>query len=72
MVLTFMPIKPMDALLWSAIINGLLAPFVLVGVLLVACDQKVMQGQTSSYLALGMVGLTTLGMFVAGIANFFL
>ena len=72
MALTFMPINPMDALLWSAIINGLLAPFVLVGVLLVACDRKVMHNQPSSYLALGLVGLTTVGMFVAGIANFFL
>ena len=72
MALTFTPVKPMDALLWTAIINGLLAPFVLVGILLVACDRTVMRNQPSSFLALAVVGLTTLGMFVAGIANFFL
>ena len=72
MALTFTPIKPMDALLWTAIINGLLAPFVLVGILLVACDRKVMRNQPSSFLALAVVGLTTLGMFIAGFANFFL
>ena len=72
MALTFTPIKPMDALFWSAILNGLLAPFVLVGILLVACDRALMRNQPSSYLALGLVCLTTIGMFVAGIANFFL
>jgi NRAMP (natural resistance-associated macrophage protein)-like metal ion transporter len=72
MALTFTPIKPMDALFWSAVINGLLAPFVLVGLLLVACDRALMENQPSSIVALVIVGLTTLGMFAAGIANFFL
>ena len=70
MALTFTSIKPMDALFYSAVINGLLAPFVLVGILLVACDQVLMQNQSSSLLAKITVGITTLGMFVAGIANF--
>jgi NRAMP (natural resistance-associated macrophage protein)-like metal ion transporter len=70
MALTFTPIKPMDALFWSAVINGLLAPFVLVGILLVACDSMLMQNQRSSMLARITVGITTIGMFAAGIAIF--
>jgi Mn2+/Fe2+ NRAMP family transporter len=70
MALTFTPIKPMDALFWSAVINGLLAPFVLVGILLVACDSVLMQNQRSSMLARITVGITTVGMFAAGIAIF--
>jgi NRAMP (natural resistance-associated macrophage protein)-like metal ion transporter len=72
MALTFTSIKPMDALFWSAVINGLLAPFVLVGILLVACDSVLMQNQRSSLLARITVGITTAGMFAAGIAIFFM
>jgi Mn2+/Fe2+ NRAMP family transporter len=72
MVLTFAPIKPMDALFWTAVINGLLAPFILVGILLVACDRVLMRNQPSSMLSRIVVGMTTAGMFVAGIAVFFL
>ncbi len=71
MALTFSPIKPMDALFWSAVINGLLAPFLLVGILLVACDAVLMRKQRSSLLARLVVGLTTVIMFAAGIAIFF-
>jgi len=60
----------MDALFWSAVINGLLAPFVLVGVLLVACDSVLMRNQRSSMLARIVVGITTAAMFAAGIAIF--
>jgi NRAMP (natural resistance-associated macrophage protein)-like metal ion transporter len=68
--LTFTPIKPMDALFWSAVINGLLAPFVLVGILLVACDNILMRNQRSSLLARWTVAFVTLCMFAAGLAVF--
>lgn len=70
MALTFTSIKPMDALFLSAVINGLLAPFVLVGILLVACDNVLMRHQRSSLPAQIAVGITTAGMFAAGIAIF--
>jgi Mn2+/Fe2+ NRAMP family transporter len=54
----------------SAVFNGLLAPFVLVGILLVACDSVLMQNQRSSMLARITFGITTIGMFAAGIAIF--
>jgi Mn2+/Fe2+ NRAMP family transporter len=70
MALTFSPIKPMDALFFTAVINGILAPFILLGVLWVACDKILMHAQTSSWLARITVGITTVGMFIAAVALF--
>lgn len=56
------------ALYWSAVLNGLLAPFLLVGILLVASDARVMQGQASSSLGRAVVGVTAAAMFAAGVA----
>jgi Mn2+/Fe2+ NRAMP family transporter len=68
----FLNINPVKALYWTAIINGVLAPFLLVGVLYVACDRKLMQRQPSSWLSRVMVGLTAALMFIAAGAMFFL
>jgi Mn2+/Fe2+ NRAMP family transporter len=68
--LDFAGVNPVKALYWTAIINGLLAPFLMVGVWLVASDRKIMQNQPSSRLALVSVGLTTLLMFAAAIGMF--
>jgi Mn2+/Fe2+ NRAMP family transporter len=46
----FIGINPVKALYWTAVINGLLAPFLLVAILVVASDKKLMQGQPSSRL----------------------
>lgn len=70
-LIDFTNINPVKALYWSAVINGLLAPFLLVGILLVACDKKLMHGQPSSMPARIIVGLTTIAMFVCGVAMFF-
>ena len=68
--LDFAGVNPVKALYWTAVINGLLAPFLLVGVWLVASDRKIMQNQPSSRLGLVSVGLTTLVMFAAAIGMF--
>ena len=68
--LDFTGFNPVQALYWSAIINGLLAPFLLIGVLFVARDVKIMRGQPSSLYSQGVVLLTTLLMFAAAIAMF--
>jgi NRAMP (natural resistance-associated macrophage protein)-like metal ion transporter len=70
--LTFLHIQPMDALYLTAVINGILAPLLLAGILLVACDRKIMQGQPSSLLGRVVVGATTLGMAFAAVALFVL
>jgi Mn2+/Fe2+ NRAMP family transporter len=68
--LDFSGISAVKALYWTAVINGLLAPFLLVGILLASTDRKLMRGQPSSILGRAVVGLTTLAMFAAGIAMF--
>jgi Mn2+/Fe2+ NRAMP family transporter len=68
MVLDYLNVNPIKALYWTAIINGVLAPFLLVALLLVSSDRRIMQGQVSSSLSRYVVMLTTLLMFVAAIA----
>ena len=68
----FMGFSPIKALYWTAVLNGLLAPFLLTGILLVAGDRKIMRGQPSSRFALVIVGIATLAMFAAGLAMFVL
>ena len=69
-VLDFANINPVKALFWTAVINGLLAPFLLVGILLVASDSKIMCQQPSSMLGRTIVGLTALLMLGAAIGMF--
>lgn len=68
----FLRINPVKALFWTAIINGVLAPFLLVGIVLVATDRKLMKGQPSSWLSRIVVGIVTLLMFGAAAAMFVL
>ena len=56
------------AMFWSAVLNGMLAPFLLLGILLVASDSRVMRGQPSSVLGRVVVGATTVAMIFASIA----
>ena len=68
--LDFAGINPVKALYWTAVINGLLAPFLLVAILVVAADKKLMQGQPSSRLGWTVVAITAVAMFAAGVAMF--
>jgi len=69
-ILDFANVNPVKALFWTAVINGLLAPFLLIGILAIACDSKIMKGQCSSRLGRFVVALTTLAMFGAAIGMF--
>jgi NRAMP (natural resistance-associated macrophage protein)-like metal ion transporter len=68
----FLKINPVQALFWTAVINGLLAPFLLIGILYVASDPKLMLGQPSSMLSRVLVAITTLAMLAAAIGMFVL
>jgi NRAMP (natural resistance-associated macrophage protein)-like metal ion transporter len=68
----FLKINPVKALFWTAVINGVLAPFLLVAILCVACDRRLMQKQPSSWLSRIVVGITTIAMFGAAVAMFIL
>jgi NRAMP (natural resistance-associated macrophage protein)-like metal ion transporter len=66
--LDFANINPVRALYWSAVINGLLAPFLLLGILLAAADRRLMLGQPSPPLGRAVVAVTTVAMFAAAAA----
>ena len=68
--LDFASVNPVRALFWTAILNGLLAPFLLLGILITASDSRLMNGQPSSPLGRFVVALTTLAMFGAAFAMF--
>src|SRR5262249_34826768 len=68
--LDFLPINPVQALYWTAVINGLLAPFLLVGILVVASDWTVMKGQPSGWLGRAAVAVAMLLMFGAAVGMF--
>ena len=68
----FIGVNPIKALFWSAVVNGLLAPFVLVCMMLVATDRKIMCGQTSPPIVSFVVALTTIAMSAAAVAMFLL
>ena len=70
--LDFANLNAVRMLFLSAVLNGLLAPFLLLGILLVAIDRKIMAGQPSSPLGEITVGVTTVAMFAAAIAMFVL
>lgn len=69
-IMDFWKISPVKALYWTAVINGVLAPFLLVAILIVACDGKLMNGQTSSVLGRVAVAITAMAMFIAVVAMF--
>jgi Mn2+/Fe2+ NRAMP family transporter len=70
--LNFFGINPVRALYWSAVVNGVLSPFLICGILTVAIDRVLMKGKRSSPLSFGLVGVAALAMFAAAIAMFVL
>jgi NRAMP (natural resistance-associated macrophage protein)-like metal ion transporter len=64
-------INPMKFLFWSAVINGVLAPFLLCGILLIAGDKAIMKSQPSSVVNRVLVGITALAMFAAALGMFY-
>jgi NRAMP (natural resistance-associated macrophage protein)-like metal ion transporter len=69
--LDFSHVNPVRALFWTAIVNGLLAPFLLIGIVLIASNRELMQGQPSSRASQAVVWVTTAIMFVAAVGMVF-
>ncbi len=69
-IFDYSDINPIKALYWSAVANGLLAPFLLIGIFMVIRDSSVMKGQPSSKSAQLIVAITTLLMIGAAIGLF--
>ena len=66
----FLDIDAVRALYWTAVVNGLVAPPLLVGIAIIAADRKLMHGQPSSKFAVALVAVTTVIMVAAGVAMF--
>jgi len=66
----FLEINPVRALYWTAVINGVLAPFLMVAILFIARDPTTMKGQPSSISSVIVVSIATLLMFGAAIGMF--
>jgi len=69
-IFDYCDVNPLKALYWSAVVNGLLAPFLLVGIFLVMRDPVIMKGQPSSRLGQCVVALTTFLMVAAALGLF--
>jgi len=66
----FLNLNPVSALFWSAVINGVLAPFLLLAILIVSADRRLMHGQPSGRLLRVSVATAIVVMFggLAGMA----
>jgi NRAMP (natural resistance-associated macrophage protein)-like metal ion transporter len=70
MLINFAGINPISALFWTAVINGVLAPFLLVIIMLVANNRQVM-GERTNGVWMNVLGwVTTVVMFVAAAGLF--
>jgi Mn2+/Fe2+ NRAMP family transporter len=69
-LLNYLKINPVKALYWTGVLNGLLAPVLLLGILIVASDKKLMNRQPSRGLARYLVMLTAMIMFAAAVGMF--
>jgi NRAMP (natural resistance-associated macrophage protein)-like metal ion transporter len=69
--MTFAHLNPTKALFWSAVINGVLAPFLLVGILIISSSEMLMKKQPSGWLARAGVAVAGLIMFAAAAMLFF-
>jgi NRAMP (natural resistance-associated macrophage protein)-like metal ion transporter len=67
MLLDFTNVRPVRALYLSALLNGFLAPFLLVGILYVASNKRLMHRQCSGKFARAVVGVTIVAMFAASV-----
>lgn len=65
MAINFLGIDPINALFYNAVLNGIIAPPLLVLVMLVARDRKVMGDQTIGPLLTTLGWIATAGMFIA-------
>ena len=71
MLINFLGINPIDALFWTAVLNGFVAPPLMVLIMLVANNGAIMQDRTNGWFTNAVGWLATLAMFAAAIALVF-
>jgi NRAMP (natural resistance-associated macrophage protein)-like metal ion transporter len=65
LVIPFTGVKPIDALFFTSIVNGIAAPFLLVVIMLAARNKKVMGTQTIGPVLTALGWIVTIAMFLA-------
>ena len=65
LVIPFTGVKPIDALFFTSIVNGVAAPFLLVVIMLAARNKNVMGGQTIGPVLTALGWIVTIAMFAA-------
>ena len=65
LVIPFTGVKPIDALFFTSILNGVAAPFLLVVIMLAAHNKKVMGNQTIGPVLTALGWIVTVAMFAA-------
>ena len=68
----FANINAIKALFWSAVLNGLLAPFLLTAILIVVTDRKIMRNHPAPLAMTMLVAVTTCAMIGAVLGMFLL
>ena len=68
--LDFTDVSPMQALFWASVVSGIIAPFLLLGILFVASDRWIMLGHPISRLARCVLLGTSLVMLGAAVGMF--
>jgi Mn2+/Fe2+ NRAMP family transporter len=68
----FANVNAIKALFWAAVLNGLLAPFLLAGILIVATDRKLMRDNPTPLFTTVLVAVTTCAMIGAALGMFLL
>jgi Mn2+/Fe2+ NRAMP family transporter len=68
----FANVNAIKALFWSAVLNGLLAPFLLATILIVATDRKLMRDHPAPLVTTVLVAVTTCAMIGAALGMFLL
>lgn len=68
LAMNFLGINPIKALIWSAVLNGLIAPVILVFIVLISSNRKVMGEWTNHRLATTIGWLTVIVMALSGLA----
>jgi NRAMP (natural resistance-associated macrophage protein)-like metal ion transporter len=66
----FLRVNPVQALYWTAVINGLLSPVLLLGIIFASLDRRVMKNQPSSIPSVVVVSVATLLMLGAAVGMF--
>jgi Mn2+/Fe2+ NRAMP family transporter len=69
-VMNFVHLDPIRALFIAAVINGVVAPPLLVLIVVLGADRKVMKRYVSGKVSLALTGIATVSMAVAAITMF--